>query len=276
LAAALIAVLAALAHTGAAAPGPTVDRFDEQAAWSLVVHQVELGPRPAGSAVSRRLAAELRTKLPRGAFQDVPGGLRNVVGFVRGRDPSRYVVVGAHYDTKDIHGFVGANDGAAGTAIVTELARTVKPRSLRPSVLFILFDGEESPAGTPPGEFAEQGLRGSRFAAPLYRKAEAMILLDLVGDRDLELPRERLSDPGLWAAVRPAARRVGVGRVFPARTVGVVLDDHYPFVQQGIRAADLIDTGYPCWHLRCDDLSQVSIRSVDAVGETVFELLRSL
>ena len=62
-----------------------------------------------------------------------------------GRDPSRTVVVGAHYDTKDLPGFVGANDGAGGTALVVELARTFEPRELRPSVVFILFDGEESP-----------------------------------------------------------------------------------------------------------------------------------
>jgi hypothetical protein len=58
--------------------------------------------------------------------------------------------------------------------------------------------------------------------------------------------------------------------------VGGVLDDHYPFIKQGVSAVDLIDTGYPCWHKTCDDLPRVSIRSVNAVGETVYELLRSL
>ena len=96
------------------------------------MRQVRLGPRPAGSPASRKLAAQLKAELPNGRFQAVPGGLRNVVGFVPGRDPSRTVVVGAHYDTKDLPGFVGANDGAGGTALVVELARTVKPRELRP------------------------------------------------------------------------------------------------------------------------------------------------
>ena len=68
-----------------------------------------------------------------------------MIGTVPGRDPSRTVVVGAHYDTKDIPGFVGANDGASGVAVVVELARTLTPRTLRPTVVFILFDGEESP-----------------------------------------------------------------------------------------------------------------------------------
>jgi glutaminyl-peptide cyclotransferase len=271
-----IALVTAVVLILSDAPAPSIDRFDERGAWTWLVTQVRAGPRPAGSPASRRLAARLRTALPRGAFQDVPGGLRNVVGFVRGRDPSRYVVVGAHYDTKDLRGFVGANDGASGTAVVVELARSIRPRQLQPSVLFILFDGEESPAGSPPSAFREEGLRGSTFAAPRYRKAEAMILIDLVGDRDLALPREGLSDRALWGKLRAAAQRVGVSKAFPARTVGGILDDHIPFADQGVPAVDLIDLDYACWHRRCDNLSHVSARSLDAVGETLYELLRSL
>jgi len=274
-----LALVVALLATPALVPSAQAsktDRFDEQRAWSWLVRQVELGPRPAGSPALRQLAEQLKAALPRGAFQNVPGGLRNVVGFVRGKDPSRYVVVGAHYDTKDIPNFVGANDGASGTAVVLQLARTIKPRQLRPSVLFILFDGEESPPGTPPGEFLSAGLRGSRFAAQLYRKAEALILLDLVADRDLSLPREGFSDRALWKRLRTASRRVGVGAVFPNETQGHILDDHYPFLQAGVPALALVDFTYPCWHRTCDDLSSVSILSIDAVGETVLELLRSL
>jgi glutaminyl-peptide cyclotransferase len=273
IAAALIAIVTTMAIGGATPPRPTADRFDEHAAWSLLVRQVRLGPRPAGSPASRRLAGELRAAMPRGAFQNVPGGLRNVVGFVRGRDPSRYVVLGAHYDTKDIPGFGGADDGAAGTAIVTELARTIRPRELRPSVLFILFDGEEAPAGASDQEFASRGLRGSRVAAPVYRKARAMILVDLVAGRDVELTRERSSDATLWRRVRAAAARIGEARLFPAKTVSAVIDDHSPFLDEGVPAVDLVDLGYRCWHRKCDNLSSVSIRSLDAVGETVYELL---
>jgi Zn-dependent M28 family amino/carboxypeptidase len=269
-----VAALAALVLV-ATAPTPTVDRVDEEAAWARLVHQVRLGPRPAGSPASRKLAAQLKAQLPNGRFQAVPGGLRNVIGSVRGRDPSRTVVVGAHYDTKDLPGFVGANDGAGGTGLVVELARTVKPRELRPSVVFILFDGEEAPSDAP-GGFLATGLRGSKVAAPRYENAEAMILLDFVADRDLSLPREGFSDPALWRKLRAAARRVGTAAVFPDQTQPGVLDDHYPFRQRGVPSIDLIDFDYPCWHRKCDDLSRVSVRSLDAVGETVYELLRSL
>jgi hypothetical protein len=103
-----------------------------------------------------------------------------------------------------------------------------------------------------------------------------MILLDFVGERGLRIPREELSDPALWRRLRAAARRVGVARVFPARRQDAILDDHVPFMRAGVPSIDLIDFDFDCFHRRCDDLSQISARSLDAVGETVLELLRRL
>ena len=250
-----------------------VDRFDGARAFRLLRRQVELGPRPAGSPESRRLARLLKRIVPNGRYQDVPGGLRNVIGTVHGREPG-YVVVGAHYDTKDIRGFVGANDGASGTAVAAELARTI--RRPRHTVRFVFFDGEESPRGTPDSRFEDRGLRGSKVAAPAFADARAMVLLDFVGDRKLSIPREANSGPALWAKLRAAAGRVGGLPVFPNGEGPSVIDDHSPFLDQGVPSIDLIDFGFPCWHRRCDDMSAVSERSVDAVGETVYELLRTL
>jgi len=249
-----------------------VDRFDGAAAFRLLRRQVELGPRPAGSPGSRRLARLLRRIVPRGRYQAVPGGLRNVIGTVRGREPG-YVVVGAHYDTKEIPGFVGANDGASGTAVVAQLARTI--RRPRHTIRFIFFDGEESP-GRGDENFDEQGLRGSKVAAEAFADARAMVLLDFVGDRRLSIPRESNSDRGLWRGLRAAARRVGAGPAFPRGLAGRVIDDHIPFLEAGVPSIDLIDFTFPCWHRRCDDMSAVSERSVDTVGETVYELLMML
>jgi glutaminyl-peptide cyclotransferase len=271
---ALLLASVAAGVSAASAPRPNVDRFDEQAAFAFLKRQVALGPRPAGSPPSRRLAAILTKSIPRGRYQAVPGGLRNVVGTVRGRDPRRLVVVGAHYDTKDLPGFVGANDGASGTAVVRQLARTIKPRTVRPTLVFIFFDGEESPRESE--DFERDGLRGSKVAARAFSRAEAMVLLDFVGEKNLSLPREGYSNRRLWARLRDAARRVGTGRVFPRRAGPYVADDHIPFMQAGVPSIDLIDFDFPCWHRRCDNLSIVSVRSLDAVGETVLEFLRSL
>jgi glutaminyl-peptide cyclotransferase len=270
----VLSLIAVAGASAAPAPRPNVDRFDEQAAFAFLKRQVALGPRPAGSAPSRRLAAILRASVPNGRFQAVPGGFRNVVATVRGRDPSRFVVVGAHYDTKDLPGFVGANDGASGTAVVRQLARTIKPRTVRPTLVFVFFDAEESPRESV--DFHRDGLQGSKVAAKRYAKAEAMVLLDFVGDRNLSLPREANSTKPLWRRLRAAAIRVGAGRVFPDRTSGAVADDHIPFLQAGVPSIDLIDFDFPCWHRGCDNMSAVSIRSVDAVGETMIEFLRDL
>ncbi|MDQ3586942.1 MAG: M28 family metallopeptidase [Actinomycetota bacterium] len=255
---------------------PTTDPFDSAAAFTLLREQVELGPRPAGSPASRILGERLRRLLPGGRFEAVPGGLRNVVGEVPGRDPERRFVVGAHYDTKDIPGFVGANDGASGTAVAVQLARTLKPRQAGPTVVFVLFDGEESPRDTPESEFEHRGLRGSKAIAPRLRGAEGMVLLDLVGDRELSTPREANSDVALWDRLRAAAGRVGTGGAFPPGVRGAVSDDHLPFIEAGVPSIDLIDFSFSCFHQRCDDLSAVSERSVDKTGETVLELLRKL
>jgi glutaminyl-peptide cyclotransferase len=258
----------------AAAAAP--NRFDERAAWRFLRWQVALGPRPAGSPRSRTLAARLRRDVPGARYERVPGGLRNVVARVRGRNARRVVVVGAHYDTKNILGFVGANDGAAGTAVVRQLARTIRPREARSTLVFVFFDGEESPFGTPDAQFAAKGLRGSKVAAKALGKVDAMVLVDFVGDKNLSLPRESTSSRALWAKLRAAARRAGTIRYFPAATAPGVLDDHTPFQARGVPAIDLIDFDFACFHQLCDDLSAVSPRSLDVAGETLVPFLKAL
>ena len=261
------------------APARTkVDRFDSARAWRHLRHQVELGPRPAGSPALAKLAAYARKRLPRGRYESVPGhpGLRNVVGHIRGRKPA--VVLAAHYDTKDLPGFVGANDGAGGTAAVLEIARALRgmkrPRGA-PEIRFVLFDGEEATDDSRP--FLETGVRGSTAYAKRHADdLRALVLVDFIAEKGaMRIPREAGSDPKLWGRLRAAARRVGAAHVFPAGVVGEVTDDHTPFTRRGVPAIDLIDFTFPCWHRTCDDLSVVSERSLDLSGETVLELLRS-
>jgi acetylornithine deacetylase/succinyl-diaminopimelate desuccinylase-like protein len=254
-------------------PQASVDRFDGARAFRELRAQVALGPRPAGSAASRQLAEQLRGELPAGAFEPVPGGLRNVVGGLPGREPA--ILVAAHYDTKDLPGFVGANDGAGGTAAVVELARALA-RSGAPgdrAVRFALFDGEESPRGS--RDFLRDGLRGSRaYSRAHARSLREVVVVDFVANRRLTLPRERGSDAGLWTRLRASARRVGVAGAFPARVRGPIEDDHTPFAVAGLPAIDLIDFDYPPFHTRRDDLDAVSEHSLDTAGEALVEFLR--
>ena len=251
------------------------DRFDGARAFAELRRQVEMGPRPAGSAASRRLAARMRRALPSGRYETVPGGLRNVVGSLTGSKPA--VVVAAHYDTKAIPGFVGANDGAGGTAAVLELARVLR-RTKRPAgapeLRFVLFDGEE--ATSDDADFYRSGVRGSRAYARRHEgELRAVVVLDFIADKDLRIPREEGSDPKLWARLRTAARRVGAQAAFPAGKRSEITDDHTPFARDRVPAIDLIDFEFPCWHKRCDDMSAVSRRSLDVSGEAVLELLRT-
>lgn len=275
-------IVGANAQSQTLAPRATGNGFDSGRAFALLREQVqEYGHRPAGSPALRRLADRLRVLLPRGRFENIPGnpGLRNVVGSVAGRAPA--IVVGAHYDVEAAPpGFVGANDGAAGTAAVVYLARALakasRPRGAR-AVRFVLFDGEEEPAGCEP--FIACGLRGSKaYAARHADEVQSLILLDYIAEkRGLRFPREQGSDPALWTKLRAAARAVGVGSLFPANaTAGEVLDDHTPFTQRGIPAIDLIDIDYPPRDSLQDTLDKVSQRSLDAVGETVLRLVLRL
>jgi hypothetical protein len=260
-------------------PAPTANRFDERRAFALLREQVErYGVRPAGSASSRRLAVRLRGLLPGGRFEPVPGGLRNVVGRLPGRLPA--IVLGAHYDTEaTVPRHVGANDGAAGTAAVVEVARALRrlPRPAgAPEIRFVLFDGEEEPRGSRPENFLRDALRGSKAYVRAHgSRTREMVLLDYIANPGLRLPREGSSDRRLWAAVRAAAARVGVGAVFPNRPEGTILDDHTPFLKAGLPAVDLIDFSYRYADTPSDTPDKLSPRALDAVGETVVELLRA-
>ena len=262
----------------APAPAARLDRFDADRAFRLIREQVAVGQRPAGSARLRALAERLRARLPGGRFEPVPGhpGLRNVVGVLPGHGPA--VVVGAHYDTEvRPRGFVGANDGAAGTAAVVELARALaalpRPANAR-EIRFVLFDGEEPPHGLPEeqDDFYNTGLRGSRAYVRAHpERTAAAIVLDYVGNKGLTLPREANSDRRLWSVLRSSARGVGKIRYFPRGTASPYVDDHAPFIRAGVPAIDLIDPNYE-GHSLTDGIDRLSRRSLDAVGETIVAL----
>jgi glutaminyl-peptide cyclotransferase len=249
-----------------------VDRFDSDRAWAMLEYQVELGPRPAGSATSRKLAAYIKARLPEGRYEHLRGELRNVVGEIPGT--GKPILLAAHYDTKDLPDFVGANDGAGGTAQMLELARVLqklkRPEDAAP-IWFVAFDGEEA---TDDRDFYGTGLRGSKpFAKKYAKQIKEVVLLDFVADKDLAIPREESSDPEMWADLREAAERVGSDSAFPDEVQGTVEDDHTPFVRRKVPSIDLIDFRFPCWHKTCDNLRAVSKASLDKSGEAVLEFL---
>ena len=253
--------------------------FDAERAFADLAAQVEIGPRPSGSAANRRTAELIAARLREAGVEDVriQQPWRNVVGTIPG-DEGDAIVLGAHFDTKDIPGFVGANDGASGVAVVLELARALAGPLHGPSVYFALFDAEEARGDRP---FESDGTRGSRqyFAVarsggapgvPPLSKLGSMILFDMVGDCDLSIPREANSDPQLYDEIAVA------GEPFGGAT-GPILDDHIPFINAGIPAVDLIDFDFgpqnAYWHTTEDTLDKVCPESLAAVGEPVLRIL---
>jgi glutaminyl-peptide cyclotransferase len=209
--------------------------------------------------------------------------MKNIVGVLAGERPG-VIVIGAHFDTKRMEGarFVGANDGAAGSAAVLELARTLAARGEpRYTVWFVFFDGEESV-----GEWSEEdGLYGSRHFVQslrdqkLLEKVRVMILLDLVGDKDLTILRESNSYTPYRELFWETARELGYGERFLPDFV-TVGDDHIPFIEAGIRSVDLIDFMYgnrevpgKFWHTPEDTMDKISSESLRIVGEVVLETL---
>src|SRR3954451_23082667 len=257
--------------------------FEGDAAWAPVQRQGAGGQRPAGSPQLRQLATELRPLLPSGRFEPFPSsgsqqGLRNIVGVLPGRAPA--ILIGAHYDTEwHPQGFVGANDSAAGTAAVIELARTLPaelPEGHR-EIRFVLFDGEEDPPGCNSKDFEFCALRGSRaYAAAHPGEVGDMILLDYIANKDARIPREQNSSPPLWAQLQQAADQVNTQDVFPDATQEPVLDDDIPFLEQGVPSIDLIDFSYPYADTVQDTPDKLDETVLDKVGETVAQLVINL
>jgi Zn-dependent M28 family amino/carboxypeptidase len=259
------------------------NRFDVNRAMSLVYRQVGVGQRPAGSPQLRRLATKLRPLLPNGRFEPVPSsgpqrGLRNVVGVLPGSRPA--ILIGAHYDTEyHPRGFVGANDSAAGTAGVIELARSLPPElpADHPEIRFVLFDGEEDPPGCSDQDFQYCALRGSRaYAAAHPGEIGDMILLDYIANRGARFPREGNSNVPLWDRLRAASRQVGTEALFPPGRQLYVIDDDVPFLERGVPAIDLIDFSYRYADTVKDTPDKLDPRVLDQVGETVAQLVIDL
>jgi Zn-dependent M28 family amino/carboxypeptidase len=284
---ALACALVLSAPVGAAdAPG-TPARFDGAAALRHVERLVVLGPRPAGSPAGEKARAyitaalralkitvevrEFTAETPHGRFR-----MANVVAVLPGRRPD-VILVGGHYDTKwfrDIR-FVGANDGGSSTAFLLELARRLAARPHEYTYWIVWFDGEEARESWT----ATDSLYGSRQLASELERARrlprAVLVIDMIGDRELGLRREAYSTPWLTDLVWSSAARLGHGGVFLADSQPVE-DDHAPFLRAGVPAALLIDFDFPPWHTAEDTLDKVSARSLAVVGDVLLDALPRL
>ena len=260
--------------------------FDSSRAWEHLRQQVAIGPRPSGSPgniktrdyIKAQMAA-LGIKTTEQAFEGKtplgPVKMVNIIATIPGKSADR-IVLASHFDTKlfrDIR-FVGASDSASSTAALIELARVIKARGALPFTIELLFlDGEEAVIEWQ----GDDNTYGSRHYVDAARKSgslkslRALILLDMIGDRNLTIRRESNSTRWLTDIVWGAAKKLGHSAFMDEETT--VEDDHIPFLKAGVPSVDIIDLDYPQWHTAQDTLDAVGARSLQVVGEVVVAAL---
>ena len=161
-----------------------------------------------------------------------------------------------------------ANDGASGVAVLLELAR-VLPKDLNQQIWLVFIDAEDQ--GELPGW---DWLLGSRaLAESLKSNPDAVVIIDMIGDADLNIYQERNSNPDLTREIWDTAADLGYSQSFIAQPKYSMIDDHTPFLEKGMRAIDIIDFDYPYWHTTQDTADKVSAESLMAVGDTLLHWL---
>ncbi|MCL5429059.1 MAG: M28 family peptidase [Chloroflexi bacterium] len=255
-------------------------RFDGYRALEDVEYQVTLGPRIPGSVAHEQavtwVAQSLRSTGWQVDIQETERLGKPIQNIIAKRgDGQPWLILGAHYDSRmladqdpDPRGrdepVSGANDGASGVAVLLELAR-VLPRNLDKQIWLVFFDAEDN--GRIEGW---DWILGSRaFVESLNNYPDGVVIVDMIGDMDLQIYLEANSDENLRQQIWQQAAELGHSDIFIDDVKHSMLDDHTPFLELGIPAVDIIDFDYPYWHTRADTLDKVSAESLQVVGETL-------
>jgi Zn-dependent M28 family amino/carboxypeptidase len=202
----------------------------------------------------------------------------NLIATIPGASKNRLIIAG-HYDTKRVREFrfVGANDGGSSAAMLIELARVLKARKNTLTIELLFLDGEEAViewAGLDHTYGSRHYVQAARADGSLAT-IKGLVLLDMVGDRNLQIKREEMSTTWMTDVIWDAAARLKHGNVFvPASTP--IEDDHMEFLAAGVPAVDIIDLDYFAWHTAADTLDAVSARSLQIVGDVLLAALPQL
>lgn len=260
-------------------PYPKAD-FDGNQALQAVKKQLDFGPRIPGSPAHQEMRLWAADQFQANGWKVIEQtgqfagqNLTNLIAKRGSTGP--LIILGAHYDTRQVadqdpsypgitQPVPGANDGASGVAVLLELSRSLElPDEIQ--VWLVLFDGEDQ--GHLPGW---DWILGSRlFIDELSEEPAAVVIVDMVGDADLNLKRETNSNSILQDQIWQTASKLGFEQYFLEDHGYSMLDDHTPFLERGFPALDIIDFDYPYWHTSADTYDRISAESLQAVGRTV-------
>lgn len=280
------------------APAPTDSAappdFNASRAMQYLKEITAFGPRPIGSENHKKVANYILSHLKNDNVEEDTFEIntsegrfpvRNILAKFPGTRDG-VIVIASHYDTNwplRNTPYVGANDGASSSALLLELANQLRSKPRDGYSVWLLWDDAEESMRLP--WYDPESLYGVRHLAQKWqddgtlKKIKAFILLDMVGDADLNIDRDTNSTPWLLDLVYEAATRVGYQSHFFARQ-GPIEDDHMPFVQRGVPSVDLIDLEYGYnnvfWHTPQDTTDKLSPKSLAIVGTVTLEAVRML
>lgn len=281
---AFAALLAAAALYGfqRTPPAARISPFNERRVAADLRTLVGFGPRPAGSDAIANARGYIVNELEKAGLKpqldeftaQTPRGPRKMVNVRAVRAGARPTIIAltGHYDTKIFDfPFVGASDGGSSAAWLLEFARASASLKLENTIEFIFFDGEEAVV-----EWTDtDSVYGSRhdvdrrLRGRTLNDLKALILVDMIGDRDLNIRKESQSTEWLKTIIWSTAQSLGYAREFPNDSLEIS-DDHVPYLKAGIPAVDLIDFDYPHWHTAGDTLDKTSARSLKIVGDVIY------
>jgi Zn-dependent M28 family amino/carboxypeptidase len=262
-------------------------KFNKPRATKDTNFQTNLGPRTIGSQAHEQTKLWIIQNLKEAGWEtsvqetQTPQPIANIIGKWGKSGP--IIIIGAHYDSRFVADkdpdparrafpVPGANDGASGVAVLLEMARVLPQvahqMQQERQIWLVFFDTEDN--GNIPGW--DWILGSQAFVQELLSlnvHPEAAVVIDMIGDADLNIYQESNSDPGLTQEIWNQAARSGYSKYFLPMQKYNILDDHIPFLNAGIPAVDIIDFDYPYWHTTEDTADKVSGDSLEAVGDTL-------
>jgi len=284
----IVSVSAVCAEGSRAAETKIWQEISGEKALAHVQRLVDFGPRPPGSEAIEKSRNYIEDQLRRSGWQvkrqaftdDTPRGKVQFVNLIA-QFPSRgsaapLFLLCSHYDTKtfDAIKFVGANDAGSSTGLLLELARVIGQHpNLAVKIELVFFDGEEAY-----DHFSEtDGLYGSRYFARQLQGSSAKqfrggILLDMVGDRSLDVTLPADSPPEMARGIFAAAEALKLRSYFTYLDREMI-DDHSPLNAIGVPTIDVIDFDYPWWHTAGDTIDKISAQSLQIVGSVALYYL---
>ena len=278
---------------GAPTDSAPLPHIDSKRAFQYTREVTAFGPRYMGSENHKKLERYILDHLKGDQVEEdafsadtVEGKfpVRNIIAKFPGSKDGIIVILG-HYDTNyplRNTGYVGANDGGSSTAILLEYANQLRGKKRDGySVWLVWTDGEEAVQKWSDTD----SLYGARHLAEKWekdgtlKKIKALMVMDMIGDADLNIDRNTNGAPWLLDLIYAAAEREGYQSHFYARQ-GPIEDDHLPFVKRGVPSADVIDLDYGYnnvfHHTPQDTMDKLSPKSLEIVGDTILETIHLL